>query len=162
MSKVPKDSPARAASARAIWAENIIADRRGIISCVLPSIAAMPSGREAASPRPSDPNCSDKAADRARDTFKATGSQMRFHVGIVCSTHATLLHTSRVTGPEAKSVAVGAGSPLAYAACFAPSSTKRQLTGPAVVFMRNWNWPIAARMRAGSENSGGRIAGSKP
>ena len=142
----------------------------------------MPSGREAASPRPSDPNCSDKAADRARDTFKATGSQMRFHVGIVCSTHATLLHTSRVTGPEAKSVtasshrsatviawravsasvAVGAGSPLAYAACFALSSTMRQFTGPAVVFIRNWNWPIAARMRAGSENSGGRFAGSKP
>ena len=104
VSKVPNDSPARAASARAICAENIIADRRGIISCVLPSIAAMPSGREAASPRPSEPNCSERAADRARDTLSATGSQMRFHVGIVCSTHATLLHTSRVTGPEAKSV----------------------------------------------------------
>ena len=53
VSQVPKDSPARAASARAIWAENIIADRRGIISWVLPSMAAMPSGRESIAPRPS-------------------------------------------------------------------------------------------------------------
>ena len=130
---MPKDSPAKAASAREICAENIIAERRGIISCVLPSIAAMPSGSDGESSRPSSPNCSDRAAESARDTFRAIGSQMRFHVGIVFSTHDTLLHTPRVTGPEAKSVtasshrsatviawraasasvAVGAGSPLA-------------------------------------------------
>ena len=103
VSKVPKDSPAKAPSARASCAENIIADRRGIISCVLPSMAAIPSGRATSLSAPS-PNCSDNAPDRARDTFSATGSQMRFHVGIVCSTQATLLHTSRVTGPDAKSV----------------------------------------------------------
>ena len=64
----------------------------------------MPSGSEAESSRPPCPNCSDSAADSARDTFRAIGSQMRFQVGIVFSTHDTLLHTLRVTGPEAKSV----------------------------------------------------------
>ena len=37
----------------------------------------MPSGSDEESSRPPSPNCSDSAAESARDTFRAIGSQMR-------------------------------------------------------------------------------------
>ena len=154
-----------------------MADSLGIISWVCPSMAATPAGRS-----PPSPIWSSSAADRARDTLAATGSQIRFHIGSVASIHCARLHAWRSAGPAEKSVTVsshrsatviaclaaaasaaeGRGSPAVNACCFAAPSTRPQLTGPLVVLMMKRNWLSTCSRWAGSEYSAGIEEGSKP